>query len=233
MNTVEEASRLLILSCQGLVKAIAVRIHSNAPRSVSLDDLIGYGELGLAEAARDFDAERGVQFSTFAYYRIRGAIYDGLAKMTWPTRVRLNQWLYERNATEMLEAEAGSGEPDECSLEEHVRKFSRVTQQLFVAYLASSFGDDDAERPELAIEDAGSPPPADVAARRENCLMLRELIKALPADAHQLIYSMYFDGQNLTEAAEKLGISKSWASRLHARTLERLAGSLRRLGVEE
>ena len=233
MKKVEEASRLLILSCQGLVKAIAVRVHSNAPRSVSLDDLIGYGELGLTEAARDFDPDRGVQFSTFAYYRIRGAIFDGLAKMTWPTRMRLNQWLYQRNADEVLQIEAGDGEPCDCSLEEHVKKFGRVTQQLFVAYLASNFGGDDDDRPELAIEDAALPAPADVAARRENCLMLRELIKALPADAHQLIYSMYFDGQNLTEAAEKLGISKSWASRLHARTLERLAGSLRRLGVED
>jgi RNA polymerase sigma factor for flagellar operon FliA len=233
MSAVEEASRMLILSCQGLVKAIAVRVHSNAPRSVSLDDLIGYGELGLAEAARDFEPDRGVQFSTFAYYRIRGAIFDGLAKMTWPTRAQLNQWLYQRNAAEVLQADAGDGEPAECTLEEHVARFGRVTQQLFVAYLASSVDDEDAERPELAIEDDTALPPADLAARRENCHMLRELIKALPADAHQLIYSMYFEGQNLSEAAEKLGISKSWASRLHSRTLDRLAGSLRRLGVEE
>jgi RNA polymerase sigma factor for flagellar operon FliA len=233
MSAVEEASRLLIMSCQGLVKAIAVRVHSNAPRSVSLDDLIGYGELGLAEAARDFDPERGVQFSTFAYYRIRGAIFDGLAKMTWPTRAQLNHWLYQRSAAAVLQGEAANGEPHDCQLDEHATTFGRVTQQLFVAYLASNVSDVDEEWPELAIEDDTAPPPADEAARRENCRMLRELIKALPADAHQLIYSMYFDGQNLSEAAEKLGISKSWASRLHSRTLDRLAGSLRRLGVED
>jgi RNA polymerase sigma factor for flagellar operon FliA len=233
MNAIDEASRLLIMSCQGLVKAIAVRIHSNAPRSVSLDDLIGYGELGLAEAARDFDPDRGVQFATFAYYRIRGAIYDGLSKMTWPTRAQLGRWLYQRNAADVLELEAGSGEPADYTLDEHATRLGRVTQQLFVAYLASNMADEDGERPELAIEDESALPPAEVAAQRENCLMLRELIKALPADAHQLIYNMYFEGQNLSEAAEKLGISKSWASRLHARTLDRLAGSLRRLGVEE
>jgi RNA polymerase sigma factor for flagellar operon FliA len=232
MSAVDDASRLLILSCQGLVKAIAVRVHSNAPRCVELDDLIGYGELGLAEAAHEFDPERGVQFSTYAYYRIRGAIFDGLAKMTWPTSHQLNQWLYARNAEEILQTGAESSEPGDSSLETHAKHFGRVTQQLFIAYLVSHADSDDGP-PELAIEDTTAVPAAVLAARRENCQMLHELLKALPADAHTLIYSMYFDGQNLSEAAEKLGISKSWASRLHARTLDRLAGSLRRMGVED
>jgi DNA-directed RNA polymerase specialized sigma subunit len=34
--------------------------------------------VGLAEAARQFDPSRGGQFTTYAYYRIRGAILDGL-----------------------------------------------------------------------------------------------------------------------------------------------------------
>jgi RNA polymerase sigma factor for flagellar operon FliA len=232
MSAVEDASRQLILSCQGLVKAIAVRVHSSAPRCVELDDLIGYGELGLAEAARDFDPERGVQFSTYAYYRIRGAIFDGLAKMSWPTSRQLKQWMYARNAEEVLQNDAETNEPADSSLETQAKRFGRITQQLFVAYLASNADSDD-ESPELAIEDTAAVPAAAQAAHRENCQMLHELLKALPADAHSLIYNMYFDGQNLSEAAEKLGISKSWASRLHARTLDRLAGSLRRMGVED
>jgi RNA polymerase sigma factor for flagellar operon FliA len=232
MSAVEDAPRLLMLSCQGLVKAIAVRVHSRAPRCVELDDLIGYGELGLAEAAHDFNPERGVQFSTYAYYRIRGAIFDGLAKMTWPTSRQLNEWLYARNAEELLHGDTETDESVDCSLGTHAKRFGCITQQLFVAYLVSHADSDDGMS-ELAIEDTSSVPAAVQAARRENCQILRELLKTLPADSHRLIYSMYFDGQNLSEAAEKLGISKSWASRLHARTLDRLAGSLRRLGVDD
>ena len=233
MTAVEEASRHLILSCQGLVKAIAVRIHSNVPRCVELDDLIGYGELGLAEAAHDFDPARGVQFATYAYYRIRGAIFDGLAKMTWPTRAQIEQWLYDRNAGEVLRGEGEEKERPEDCLGAHTKHFGRITERLFVAYLASHADVDDETGPELTIEDRAAIPPSIQAARQENCQMLRELLKGLPADAQQLIQSMYFDGRNLSETAEKLGISKSWASRLHARTLDRLAGSLRRLGVDE
>jgi DNA-directed RNA polymerase specialized sigma subunit len=72
-----------IEQCQGLVRSLAVRIHRKLPARIELDDLIAYGELGLLEAAQSFDARRGCQFSTFAYYRIRGAIYDGAAKMGW------------------------------------------------------------------------------------------------------------------------------------------------------
>ena len=72
-----------IEQCQGLVRSLALQIHRKLPANIDLEDLIAYGQLGLVEAARSFDAGRGCQFSTFAYYRIRGAIYDGAAKMSW------------------------------------------------------------------------------------------------------------------------------------------------------
>jgi RNA polymerase sigma factor for flagellar operon FliA len=232
MSTVEESSRLRIISCQGLVKSIAVRVHSNVPRSVELDDLIGYGELGLTEAARDFDPDRGIQFSTYAYYRIRGAIYDGLAKITWPNRLRRQQLLYQRQADEILRAEAETAEAGELPPEDQATRLGRVSERLFVAYLAAHSHVDLDENGELVVEDRSAVPPSDHAARAECCRLLREVITTLPPDAHQLIHSVYFDGQNLTEASENLGISRSWASRLHARTLERLADSLRRRGVD-
>ena len=76
----------LIEECQGLVRLLASRIHRKLPSHVELGDLEAYGQVGLLEAARDFDPTRGGRFSTFAYYRIRGAIYDGLAKMSWFSR---------------------------------------------------------------------------------------------------------------------------------------------------
>jgi DNA-directed RNA polymerase specialized sigma subunit len=36
----------------------------------------------------------------------------------------------------------------------------------------------------------------------------------------------YFEGKTLTEAADELGKSKSWASRVHTRILEKLARSM-------
>lgn len=56
---------------QSLVHALATKIHRNVPVRVELDDLVAYGEIGLAEAARDYDPSFGTQFTTFAYYRVR------------------------------------------------------------------------------------------------------------------------------------------------------------------
>ena len=73
------------------------------------------------------------------------------------------------------------------------------------------------------MEDRSSPGAAAVAIHREISQKLHELIAALPPEAAALIRATYFEGLTLQEAGTKLGVSKSWASRLHAKALERLA----------
>src|SRR5262245_20585960 len=109
----------LMFAHQGLVRAIARGIHRSFPSYIELDDLIGYGQVGLAQAARDFDAERGIQFSTFAYYRIRGAILDGANQMNWLKRVTRAGDAYDRMSSDVLatdaaDAGAGTGHRDDA-----------------------------------------------------------------------------------------------------------------------
>jgi RNA polymerase sigma factor FliA len=182
-------SQALIEECQGLVRSLAARIHRKMPPHVDLDDLVAYGQMGLAEAARDFDAARGTQFSTFAYYRIRGAIYDGLAKMSWFSRAE-----YGRRHKEQIAGQVLSGQEAE----------------------------DEASGIE-SLEDASAPAPPAVAIFHEISQRLAELTRALPEDARALIHAAYSEGLDLQEAGQRLGISKSWASRLHGKTLRRLA----------
>jgi RNA polymerase sigma factor for flagellar operon FliA len=226
--------RELIEGSQGLVRSLASKIHRTLPPYVELDDLIAYGQVGLAEAARDFEPDRGTQFSTFAYYRIRGAIYDGLAKMTWFSRSQYKQIRLEQMANATLgaehEAEAESPEADSGSLEEQVRWFRRVTRSLSVVYLATQV-----ESPEGLgagdVEDVKAATPPAAAAAREARQKLVQLIDALPEQEKYLIRAVYYEGQTLQEAARSLGISKSWASRVHAKTLGRLGRSLQMVGV--
>jgi RNA polymerase sigma factor for flagellar operon FliA len=72
--------------------------------------------------------------------------------------------------------------------------------------------------------------PLEALGGRELNEALRSLISELPADERNLIQSTYFEGLSLQKAADRMGISKSWASRLHANTLKRLAKSVFRLG---
>jgi RNA polymerase sigma factor for flagellar operon FliA len=215
----------LVASCQGLVRSLAWKVHRKLPRHVDLEDLVSYGQLGLVEAARDFDASRGSQFTTYAYHRIRGAIFDGLAKMNWFNQFDYHSGRYEKMAGEVLANEADEHAGEQSSLVEGAKWLGRVSNDLAVVYMlsnsASSDGEDRGE-----IEDHDAPQPASRMLRRELSEKLHETIDSLPADAAGLIRATYFEGLSLKEAGERLGISKSWASRLHARALEELARSL-------
>lgn len=220
----------LIADGRALVRSLALRIYRNIPIKVDLDDLIAYGELGLAEAARDFDAELGNQFSTFAYYRIRGAIYDGLAKMTWTSRARYRRMRNESMANQVLEAEKNKVSGEASSIEENGAWFARTTEQLAVVYLAS--GSDSDHDPIESAQD-----PGECVVQRvmhlEVSSKVRDLVKKLPAPESRLIQLVYFEGYTLQDAGEVLGISKSWASRLHAKILESLATEMRQMNLHD
>lgn len=225
----ENASEL-IADGQALVRSLALRAHRNLPMRVDLDDLIAYGEVGLAEAARDFDPSRGNQFSTFAYYRIRGSIYDGLAKMTWTSRARYRRMRYESMASDVLESEreADSGHPMDANASG--QWFARVTERLSMVFLATD-GDDAVNQVTTAVDPEEGPVQKFI--HREVSEKLRTMVGTLPDIERRFIEYVYFEGFTLQDAGARLGFSKSWASRLHAKILERLADDMRRLGLHD
>ncbi len=220
-------SEQLIASCQGLVRNLAWKIHQKIAGRVDLEDLISYGQVGLAEAASRFDPSRGGRFTTYAYYRIRGAILDGLTQMTWFNRMDYHASRYEHMAHTLLE---DGDHKDHDSLEGDAHWLTDVSSKLTMVYLASTLGTDDrslfSDLPDLAI--AG---PDAQAMHCEMRFLLKQLIEELPQRARSLIHWTYFDGLTLKEAGERLGISKSWASRLHEKTLRQLAKGFRRAAI--
>jgi RNA polymerase sigma factor for flagellar operon FliA len=223
-----------IEECQGMVRSLALSVSRKLPPSVELDDLISCGQIGLGEAARDFDPSRGSRFSTYAYYRIRGAIYDGLSKMAWFDRARTSQVRYEQMSNEVLRLESEADASDEATdLEGDARWLRNISQTLAVVYVASRAGcqSGEDERGAAALVDESSPDAATVAIRREVSEKLHAFIEALPPMAAGLIRGIYFEGLTLQEAGQRMGVSKSWASRLHSRALEQLARLLRGGGI--
>ena len=83
---------------RGLVRALAIKVRTSLSRRLDVDDLVAYGSTGLVEAARRWDPGRGVAFKTFAYYRIRGAIFDGLRKQGWLGKRAFRRYMAGTNA---------------------------------------------------------------------------------------------------------------------------------------
>ena len=73
----------LIMEHLPQVKLIARRIHERLPESISLDDLISTGIVGLISAIDRFDSSHNVKLKTYAEYKIRGAILDSLRGLDW------------------------------------------------------------------------------------------------------------------------------------------------------
>lgn len=217
----------LISEGQPLVRSLALRIFHDLPLRVDLDDLIAYGQVGLAEAAREFNPSHGCQFTTFAYYRIRGAIYDGVSQMSWTSRAQLARMRYQQRANEVIAEQTREGTTDESP----ARWFGNITERLAVVYLSMN-RDEDGNSGIGELADRTESPSATAASREIN-QKLAKLIDTLPTLEKNLIRDLYFEGSTLQQAASRLGISKSWASRLHAKVLEDLGRTLRRMGANE
>lgn len=69
-----------------LVKHIVFQVAVRFPRHVDRDELARSGALGLVEAARRCDDDRGVPFERFVAQRIRGAILDPVRAADWAAR---------------------------------------------------------------------------------------------------------------------------------------------------
>jgi len=222
-----EANRL-IEEHLSLVQALARKVKKTVGASIELDDLVAYGSKGLVEAAERFDARQGVAFSTFAYYRIRGAMYDGLRTMGWYSRADYARYRAEERANEYLRAEAdreaagraerpaGSAAPDKAQTMESVAEILSGIATVHITSLeaASSVADESLPAPDTAL-DTG---------RLSN--RVRAAVAALPPKEKQLMELYYFADKTLEEAGAALGLSKSWACRLHARAVALLRQGL-------
>lgn len=85
-----------------LVRNVAGRMALGFPKSVELPDLVSTGVIGLIEAFKNFDPDRGVKFETFAVPRIRGAILDELRSLDWvPRSTRAKAREIDRSTTKL------------------------------------------------------------------------------------------------------------------------------------
>ena len=61
---------------------------------------------------------------------------------------------------------------------------------------------------------------------RERQERVRNALSSLPEPERTLLQGHYLQGRRFDELARELGLSKSWASRLHTRALDRMRDAL-------
>lgn len=206
-----------------VVHGVAGKLKRSFARTLDYDDLVAYGYKGLVEAAERFDAREGVTFATFAYYRIRGAMFDGMRTMGWYSRADYARYKAEERTNEYLRMQdergaAASPDGPPPSTADTLREVSDALGTVATIHIASL----DAVT-ELADDTATAD---EQLAQGERSDRLRRAVAALPDKERRLMELYYFGDLNLEEAGAAMGLSKSWACRLHARAISLLRTSL-------
>ncbi|MGD8861727.1 MAG: sigma-70 family RNA polymerase sigma factor [Myxococcales bacterium] len=205
------------------VRSVVTRTRSQLMLECEVDDLMGYAYEGLLRARERFDPERGVKFKSFAYYRVRGALLDGVRSMAYLPR-RAYARLKAAEATDLVaepmgEARHNAQQPAPSDAESTLRAIDGVLGRVAAAYCTASAAQD--EREQVSNEDPEAAVLADERGSRA-----RQAIAALPEQERFLIQGHYIEGRRFDELAAELGLSKSWASRLHSRALGRMREAL-------
>ncbi|MBK7584891.1 MAG: sigma-70 family RNA polymerase sigma factor [Myxococcales bacterium] len=213
-----------------LVEILARQVARNVGPHAELQELVSYGREGLLDAARRFDPERGVPFRAYANFRVKGAIIDGVRSMArLPRRVHARlQGLaaaarQSEGAVEDLSAPAAPGatrSDADVALSEHLAGMATAIAMGLVANTAHG---EDGER--VGVAQGASP--EDTLGHAQLIALVRDAIAGLPDQEAELVRRHYLEGERFDHVAADLGLSKSWASRLHTRAIGRLTKRLR------
>ncbi|HET7541482.1 MAG TPA: sigma-70 family RNA polymerase sigma factor [Polyangiaceae bacterium] len=219
-------------SALGLVDIIARQILRTLGGAGELEELLSFGREGLWDAARRFDDSRGVPFRGYANFRVRGAIIDGVrssARLSRRTHERLNGLQAAARISEgafedlAVPRPPGFGPAEaEVALADHL---AAMATAMAAGLIAPTAHGDAGER--TLVDTADTPEQA--VAQAQLLTMVRDAIAELPHEEAELVRRHYLEGARFDHVATELGLSKSWASRLHTRALSRLARRLRGL----
>jgi RNA polymerase sigma factor for flagellar operon FliA len=210
-----------------LVHVLAHQMRRHFGNYMTVDELASHGHEALVVAARSFDAQRGPSFRRWANIRIRGAMLDAV-------RMRGN---LPKRVWQKLRAVQAADAVHDAALEEHAAAppataedaDAKLSDQLATAAMAMAISFLTVKTGGVALERARDPNanPEEAVGHAELLARIRAAIAARPEPERVLLTRHYFEEVSLEDAGKELGLSKSWASRLHTRALESVAKVIR------
>lgn len=224
-----QAGDVLVKKYLPLVQYHVQRIAVSLPRSVSKDDLKSLGMLGLLDALNKFDTKRDLKFDTYASFRIRGAILDGLRKEDWlprGTRERAKkiEATLERLEQKYMRHVTAEEIGDELNLSED--EIHQTMNEHFFANVLSmddqSNEMEDGDKQSFVVKDEGQPSPEDYLIRNEDVSELTKQISSLSEKEQMVLSLFYHEELTLTEIGEIMSLSTSRISQIHSKALFKL-----------
>lgn len=228
---IEERNRL-IEENMGQVKIIAMNfLEKGIP--VNLDELISMGYIGLIGAAEKFDPQKNTKFNTFAEYKIKGAILDGLRKLDFLSRGSRKKQKQIEEVVDKLSNKYGRIPTEDeianelgLTLEKHRAISLQPSAKMILSLEHGNISRDIGLRDYFLDKNVTSP--ESVAITGQKSERLKKAISQLPERSQKMINLYYFEDLSMKEISLKLGISESTVSIIVRSTLEKLKDLLKK-----
>ena len=213
-----------------LVKRVAHHLMMHLPYSIQVEDLIQAGMIGLLEAAKHYDPEKGASFETYAGIRIRGYMLDEVRRNDWiPRSVYRNSRLINHAIKEVENRLGRCAKDNEIADELHLDldEYYSLQKDAVGSHL---YGFDELGVTEdvLTAEDSHLNEPHERVLHADMTEHLAELIKTLP-QKERLVLALYYERDlNLKEIGDVLLVSESRVSQIHTQAMTRLKAKIMR-----
>ncbi len=211
-----------------LVKYVVGKFMIYLPAHLDQEDLIESGILGLIEAAERFKEDKGVQFKTYAFHRIRGSILDYLRLQDWvPRSVREKDNLIKETHNTLEQRLSRSPEPGEiaeelgisCSELDKMLEDINMCSMLYIEDInIGNDGDSRISANEIIKDNKASEPLSELELMEEKEVLERAIAGLRPKE--KLVITLYYyEDMLLSEIAEVMNLSESRVSQLQHRAL--------------
>lgn len=216
-----------------LVSYHVQRVSVGLPKNVSKDDLKSLGLIGLYDALEKFDPSRDLKFDTYASFRIRGAILDGLRKEDWLPRSTRDKAKKIEAATVILEQRyLRNVTPSEIANELQMSEeevYSAMNEHFYANVLSMDEQPIDQEEKEgssFVLKDEKAEIPEERLVKKE---LIEEMVQTIEdlGEKEQLVISLFYHEElTLTEIGQIMNLSTSRISQIHSKAIYRLRGAL-------
>jgi len=224
----------LIVKYAPLVKTIAGRLSLKLPSHIGQDDLLSSGVIGLLDAIDKFDENKGVEFRSYAEFRIRGAMFDELRSMDWvPRSVRKNgkrlQDAYSKVEKEKMRPARDEEVAEELNVDietfhrmlDEVKGIAIVNEEEIAHVIPQNTA-----AGQYAMNRGSASDPFDALKATEARTTIVKAIDRLPKNERTVMALYYYEELTMKEIGRAMGYTESRVSQLHTKAVMRLRGSL-------
>jgi RNA polymerase sigma factor for flagellar operon FliA len=221
----------LILEHLPQVRLIARRIQERLPDNIILEDLVSTGILGLISAIDHFDPSQNVKLKTYAEYKIRGAILDGLRGLDWVPRQKRRKAKQIEAAIAVVEQRLQRSPVEEeiaAQLEIPIEEYHHWLVEIRGLNIASLEYAGGAHGRDMLnyLRDSGRNLPSTVLEKSELERLLAESIDGIPKMERQVLILYYHEELTLREIALVVHLHESRISQLKSQAILRLRSHL-------